>query len=184
MWHLRNALPAAAVICCFRIKHKHIRTHADTPHTTHILKRWRFCSKPVMPSIHTRKQRWRRVRRTKRATTETQPPETTPAAACGGGIKNSTASSLNTDTVGPLQQRYTSVPSKDSKGCGDATATTSSNAVGASVKSPSTKKIKDASGTRVRFNHQVRVILVPCARELRDLSTQLWWGPGDYLNFR
>ena len=37
---------------------------------------------------------------------------------------------------------------------------------------------------RVSFNRQVRVILVPCRTELRAVSPQLWWGSGDYVDFR
>lgn len=39
-------------------------------------------------------------------------------------------------------------------------------------------------GSNVRFNHQVRVVLVPSRKELRPLIEELWWGTNDYLEFR
>lgn len=132
-----------------------------------------------------RKQRWRRVcRGTRAAATSEATTAVAAAAAGGGGIKNNSGpphpiNSLSIDDS-LTQRRGTSVTSEASEDGGDATAT---------VKGPSTStkiKNKDASGLtrRVRFDHRVRVILVPCARELRNLGAQLWWGPDDYLNFR
>lgn len=39
-------------------------------------------------------------------------------------------------------------------------------------------------GRKVTFNYVVRVVLVPCIKELRSLNEQLWWGADDYLDFR
>ncbi|CBN80151.1 expressed unknown protein [Ectocarpus siliculosus] len=39
-------------------------------------------------------------------------------------------------------------------------------------------------GSNVRFNHQVRVVLVPSRKELRPLIEELWWGTNDYVEFR
>lgn len=36
----------------------------------------------------------------------------------------------------------------------------------------------------VSFKSQVRVVLVPCRRELHSLNAQLWWGADDYGDFR
>lgn len=36
----------------------------------------------------------------------------------------------------------------------------------------------------VSFKSQVRVVLVPCRRELYSLNAQLWWGADDYVDFR
>lgn len=36
----------------------------------------------------------------------------------------------------------------------------------------------------VSFKSQVRVVLVPCRRELHSLNAQLWWGADDYVDFR
>lgn len=36
----------------------------------------------------------------------------------------------------------------------------------------------------VSFKSQVRVVLVPCRRELHSLNGQLWWGADDYVDFR
>ncbi|CAM9322802.1 unnamed protein product [Pylaiella littoralis] len=128
----------------------------------------------------TRGQRWRRVpvHWGKRAgcTSST----TTAAASEGEGIKSNSSPPHPADPLlgvdeDSTRQLGTSIPSKYSD-YGDATAT---------VERPSTRKNEDGpGGNRVRFNHQVRVILVPCVRELQDLSAQLWWGEDDYLNFR
>lgn len=36
----------------------------------------------------------------------------------------------------------------------------------------------------VRFNHQVRVVLVPSRTELKNLKADMWWGEEDYYEFR
>eukprot|EP00752_Nemacystus_decipiens_P012176 g10794.t1 len=39
-------------------------------------------------------------------------------------------------------------------------------------------------GRKITFNYVVRVVLVPCSKELRPLSEHLWWGTDDYVDFR
>eukprot|EP00903_Cladosiphon_okamuranus_P007727 g7487.t1 len=39
-------------------------------------------------------------------------------------------------------------------------------------------------GRKITFNYVVRVVLVPCTKDLRPLNPQLWWGADDYLDFR
>ena len=41
-----------------------------------------------------------------------------------------------------------------------------------------------AKKKQVHFNHQVRVVLVPCRTELGGLKADIWWGEDDYLVFR
>lgn len=36
----------------------------------------------------------------------------------------------------------------------------------------------------VRFNHQVRVVLVPSRTELKNFKADMWWGEEDYFEFR
>lgn len=43
---------------------------------------------------------------------------------------------------------------------------------------------RDAQLGRVRFNHQVRVVLVPSRKELDHLKGDMWWGEEDYMQFR
>lgn len=42
----------------------------------------------------------------------------------------------------------------------------------------------ESRGRKVSFSFQVRVVLVPCTRDLRPLSAQLWWDAEDYSDFR
>ena len=57
----------------------------------------------------------------------------------------------------------------------------------AAPEAPSSTTSSDTADGRCRkisFNYVVRVVLVPCTKELRPLKEQLWWGADDYLDFR
>lgn len=44
--------------------------------------------------------------------------------------------------------------------------------------------LKVRSRPRVRFNQQIRVVLVPSRGDMSSVKADVWWGEGDYCYFR
>lgn len=57
---------------------------------------------------------------------------------------------------------------------------------GISTKSSTTSSRKSMSSKRIRFNPQMRLILIPCIREYRNakILDQLWYSSSDYFTFQ
>lgn len=127
----------------------------------------------------TRKQRWRRVHH-QRSFVEPSPPPAMPRAntdGCPGATRPRPACiphPIDALSLGDSLLRLVGTPSSTSP-----VSPTSPSPC------PSPQPVEAAPPTKsVCFHHQVRVILVPSRKELRNLQLQLWWGADDYLHFR
>ncbi|CAM9395692.1 unnamed protein product [Ectocarpus sp. 8 AP-2014] len=144
----------------------------------------------------TRKQQWRRVRGPRSFV------ETHQLADRGGGKTCSRAAGMPDALAHPrainslsiddslLRLVATGRPAtsdeEDEPAAAAAASTTAAPAVpSSSVRPPKVDEIDAICvGSNVRFNHQVRVVLVPSRKELRPLIEELWWGTNDYVEFR
>ncbi|CAN0043915.1 unnamed protein product, partial [Scytosiphon promiscuus] len=125
----------------------------------------------------TRKQRWRRIQH-QRSFVEPSAP--------------APATRLNIDgCMGATSPRPPCRPHPiDALSVGDSLrqlvrSSTPSSSSSCTPPPPPAPPVEDTPATKsVCFHHQVRVILVPCRRELRALQLQLWWGADDYQHFR
>lgn len=127
----------------------------------------------------TRKQRWRRVRGGRfvepvLASTGCVQPFAS-QSACPMGRPPHPIDSLSIGDS--LLRLLGSSPAETDDGLD---APGSAAAAAATAVSPS----RDVQIGKVRFNHQVRVVLVPSRTELEGLKEDLWWGEDDYFQFR
>ncbi|CAM9756315.1 unnamed protein product [Ectocarpus sp. 13 AM-2016] len=143
----------------------------------------------------TRKQQWRRVRGPRSSV------ETHQLAGRGGGKTCQRAAGVPCAPAHPrainslsiddsLRLVATGRPATSDEGDEPTAAATAAAAAAPAVPSSSVRPPRvderDAIcvGSNVRFNHQVRVVLVPSRKELRPLMEELWWGTNDYVEFR
>ncbi|CAM9931664.1 unnamed protein product [Ectocarpus sp. 6 AP-2014] len=143
----------------------------------------------------TRKQQWRRVRGPRSSV------ETHQLADRGGGKTRPRAARVPDALAHPRAINSLSIDDSllrlvatgrpaasdgEEKPAAAATTAAAAPAVPSSSVRPRTANEIGAIcvGSNVRFNHQVRVVLVPSRKELRPLIEELWWGTNDYVEFR
>ena len=124
----------------------------------------------------TRKQRWRRVRGGGRFVDACSSPS--PSRDSGLAGRQRRPHPIDALSIGDsLLHLLGSSPA------GGKTSEAAHESDYAAAESAAKKKQAPSSG-RVHFNHQVRVVLVPCRTELGGLKADIWWGEDDYLDFR
>lgn len=134
----------------------------------------------------TRKQMWRRVRPGGSRFAEPSPTPTPAPPPRRSISKDSLKDSLCGDRRTPAPINSLSIGDSILHLLGTSTAAPSSED---SSEEQHEAGVDDddsdaVSPKAVSFKSQVRVVLVPCRRELHSLNKQLWWGADDYLDFR
>lgn len=133
-------------------------------------------------SMLTRKQMWRRVRPGRFA----EPTPLPPPPPHRTSSKDTALCALRPSPASPINPL--SIVDSLLHLLGNSSAASGSDDSGEEHQNPEeAADISEEEAKRsksVSFKSQVRVVLVPCRRELHSLNAQLWWAQDDYVDFR